>query len=65
MAGVIAGCGLAIGDRVLINMPMIYETVVAMLACCRLGLFYYIMMGSYTEYMIADRIDDFQVIPII
>src|SRR5215471_3945413 len=35
-AGVLAGLGVERGDRVLIYMPMVPETVVAMLACARL-----------------------------
>ena len=36
-AGVLAAKGVGRGDRVVIYMPMIPETVIAMLACARIG----------------------------
>ena len=36
-AGVLAGLGVAKGDRVVIYMPMVPEAVIAMLATARLG----------------------------
>ncbi|MFN3785262.1 MAG: acetyl-coenzyme A synthetase N-terminal domain-containing protein, partial [Thiothrix sp.] len=36
-AGMLAGLGVAKGDRVIIYMPMIPEALLAMLACARIG----------------------------
>src|SRR4026209_1636682 len=36
-AGALAGQGVQKGDRVIIYMPMVPETVIAMLACARIG----------------------------
>ena len=37
------------GDRVLIYMPMIPETVIAMLACARIGAIHSVVLGDLPQ----------------
>ena len=46
------------GDRVAIYMPMIPETVVAMLACARLGAPHTVVFGGFSAEALATRILD-------
>ena len=46
------------GDRVAIYMPMIPETVVAMLACARLGAPHTVVFGGFSADALASRIVD-------
>src|SRR5579859_4640279 len=46
-AGVLRGLGIVTGDRVVIYMPMIPETVIAMLACARLGAVHSVVFGGF------------------
>lgn len=57
-AGVLAGLGVAKGDRVAIYMPMIPEAVVAMLACARIGAVHSVVFGGFAAHELAVRIDD-------
>ncbi|MCQ8191854.1 propionyl-CoA synthetase [Streptomyces rugosispiralis] len=57
-AGVLAGLGVAQGDRVVIYMPMIPEAVVAMLACARFGAVHSVVFGGFAARELAVRIDD-------
>jgi len=57
-AGMIAATGIAKGDRVIIYMPMIPETVFAMLACARLGAVHSVVFGGFASNELAKRIDD-------
>ncbi|MCF3172047.1 propionyl-CoA synthetase [Streptomyces sioyaensis] len=57
-AGVLAGLGVAKGDRVAIYMPMIPEAVVAMLACARIGAVHSVVFGGFAAPELAVRIDD-------
>jgi acyl-coenzyme A synthetase/AMP-(fatty) acid ligase len=59
-AGVLQGFGLNKGDRVVIYMPMIPETIVAMLACARLGAVHSVVFGGFAPRELAIRIDDAQ-----
>lgn len=58
VAGALAGLGVEKGDRVVIYMPMIPETVVAMLACARLGAVHSVVFGGFAAPELATRIDD-------
>lgn len=58
LAGVLAGLGVTHGDRVLIYMPMVPETVMAMLACARLGAIHSVVFGGFASAELAVRIDD-------
>ncbi|MGH3495799.1 MAG: AMP-binding protein, partial [Sciscionella sp.] len=50
--------GVKTGDRVAIYMPMIPETVFAMLACARLGAPHTVVFGGYSSQALIDRIQD-------
>jgi propionyl-CoA synthetase len=57
-AGVLRALGVAMGDRVVIYMPMIPEAVIAMLACARLGAVHSVVFGGFAPHELATRIDD-------
>ncbi len=57
-AGVLKSLGVEKGERVIIYMPMIPETVVAMLACARLGAVHSVVFGGFAAHELAIRIDD-------
>ncbi len=57
-AGVLAGLGVGVGDRVVIYMPMVPEAVVAMLACARIGAVHSVVFGGFAPNELAVRIDD-------
>jgi propionyl-CoA synthetase len=59
-AGMLRDLGVARGDRVIIYMPMIPETVIAMLACARLGAVHCVVFGGSAAPELAVRIDDAQ-----
>jgi propionyl-CoA synthetase len=59
MAGILAkDFGVTKGDRVVIYMPMVPETVVAMLACARIGAIHSVVFGGFAAKELATRIDD-------
>ncbi|MDP9820963.1 acetate--CoA ligase [Nocardioides massiliensis] len=57
-ANALVDLGVKTGDRVAIYMPMILETVVAMLACARLGAPHTVVFGGFSSDALASRIDD-------
>ncbi len=57
-AGVLRKYGVGYGDRVIIYMPMIPETVVAMLACARIGAIHSVVFGGFAANELAKRIED-------
>ncbi len=57
-AGVLAGLGVGVGDRVVIYMPMIPEAAIAMLACARIGAVHSVVFGGFAPNELAVRIDD-------
>jgi len=57
-AGVLRRYGVGYGDRVIIYMPMIPETVVAMLACARIGAIHSVVFGGFAANELAKRIED-------
>ena len=59
-AGVLAELGVTKGDRVIVYMPMVPETVIAMLACARLGAIHSVVFGGFAANELAVRIDDAQ-----
>jgi propionyl-CoA synthetase len=59
-AGALHRLGVGKGDRVIIYMPMVPETVVAMLACARLGAVHSVVFGGFASHELAKRIDDAQ-----
>ncbi len=50
--------GVTKGDRVAIYMPMIPETVVAMLACARIGAVHMVVFGGFSVDALGTRLDD-------
>ncbi|MDN5757495.1 MAG: acetate--CoA ligase, partial [Tomitella sp.] len=50
--------GVKAGDRIAIYMPMIPETVFAMLACARIGAPHTVIFGGFSAKAIADRVQD-------
>jgi propionyl-CoA synthetase len=57
-AGVLAARGVVRGDRVVIYMPMVPETVIAMLACARIGAIHSLVFGGFASPELASRITD-------
>jgi propionyl-CoA synthetase len=57
-AAVLADKGVRKGDRVIIYMPMVPETVVAMLATARLGGVHSVVFGGFAAAELAVRIND-------
>ncbi|CAO3446963.1 propionyl-CoA synthetase [Azospirillum largimobile] len=57
-AGALRAQGVEKGDRVLLYMPMIPQSVVAMLACARLGAVHSVVFGGFAPHELATRIDD-------
>jgi propionyl-CoA synthetase len=57
-AGMLSNLGVSKGDRVVIYMPMIPQTVFAMLACARIGAVHSVVFGGFAAPELAKRIDD-------
>ena len=57
-AGALRGLGVEQGDRVIIYMPMVPETLIAMFACARLGAIHSVVFGGFAPNELATRIDD-------
>src|SRR5215470_6099436 len=58
LAAVLQDFGVGKGDRVLIYMPMIPETVFSMLACARIGAVHSVVFGGFASKELATRLDD-------
>ncbi|MCJ1959880.1 AMP-binding protein [Novosphingobium mangrovi (ex Hu et al. 2023)] len=58
VAAMLEARGVGRGDRVVIYMPMIPQTVFAMLACARLGAIHSVVFGGFAAHELAKRIDD-------
>jgi acetyl-CoA synthetase len=59
-ANVLKGLGVEKGDRVAIYLPVMPETVVAMLACARIGAIHNVVFGGFSAESLAERINDSQ-----
>ena len=57
-ANTLKSLGVSKGDRVVIYMPMIPETLIAMLACARLGAVHNVIFGGYSVESIRSRVKD-------
>lgn len=57
-AGALASLGVGKGDRVVIYMPMVPETAIAMLACARLGAVHSVVFGGFASHELAVRMED-------
>jgi len=58
LGAILRDFGVAKGDRVVIYMPMVPETVFAMLACARIGAVHSVVFGGFAPRELAARIDD-------
>ncbi|MEC9134408.1 MAG: propionyl-CoA synthetase [Pseudomonadota bacterium] len=58
VAGGLRELGVAKGDVVIIYMPMVPETVIAILACARIGAVHSVVFGGFAADELAMRIDD-------
>jgi acetyl-CoA synthetase len=58
LANALKKLGVAKGDRVTIYMPMIPETIVAMLACARIGAIHSVVFGGFSPHAVQGRIED-------
>ena len=59
-AGVLRTLGVERGDRVIIYMPMMPETLIGMYACARIGAVHSVVFGGFAPLELAVRIDDAQ-----
>lgn len=50
--------GIRQGDRVCLYMPMVIESIVAMLACARIGAIHSVVFAGFSAIALADRIAD-------
>ncbi|KAK7873513.1 hypothetical protein R5R35_008775 [Gryllus longicercus] len=57
LAGALAELGVGKGDRVVIYMPMVPETIIAMLATVRLGAVHSVVFGGFAARELCVRID--------
>ncbi|XP_014259510.1 acyl-CoA synthetase short-chain family member 3, mitochondrial [Cimex lectularius] len=57
LSGALASYGVKVGDRVLIYMPLIPETIIAMLATVRLGAVHSVVFGGFAARELCTRID--------
>lgn len=57
-AGALRSLGVERGDRVVIYMPMIPQTLIAMLACARIGAIHSVVFGGFAPQELATRIED-------
>ena len=57
-AGALRAQGVEKGDRVILYMPMIPQSLVAMLACARLGAVHSVVFGGFAPHELATRIND-------
>ncbi|HEX7323381.1 MAG TPA: acetate--CoA ligase [Mycobacterium sp.] len=57
-ANALTELGLSAEDRVAIYLPMIPETIIAMLACARLGVMHTVVFAGFSAHALRSRIDD-------
>ncbi|ORZ40372.1 hypothetical protein BCR44DRAFT_1173422 [Catenaria anguillulae PL171] len=58
LANALHDMGLRKGDTVCIYMPMVIETIVAMLACARLGLVHSVVFAGFSAESLRDRLNN-------
>jgi propionyl-CoA synthetase len=57
-AAMLQSLGVRKGDRVIVYMPMVPESVFAILACARIGAVHSVVFGGFAAASLAARIDD-------
>ncbi|WP_024875440.1 acetate--CoA ligase [Saccharomonospora piscinae] len=57
-ANALASLGVGAHDRVAIQLPMIPEAIVAMLACARIGALHSVVFGGFSPAALRSRVDD-------
>jgi len=57
-ANAFTSLGLVAGDRVAIQLQMIPEAIIAMLACARLGVLHNVVFGGFSPTALRARVDD-------
>ena len=57
-ANALISLGVTSGDRVAIQLPMIPEAIIAMLACARLGAMHSVVFGGFSPAALRSRVDD-------
>ncbi|UAL32099.1 acetate--CoA ligase [Nocardioides rotundus] len=57
-ANALTELGVEKGDRVAIYLPMLPETVIAMLACARIGAIHTVVFGGFSSDALASRVTD-------
>ncbi len=57
-ANVLKGLGARRGDRIVIYMPLVPETIVAMQACARIGAIHSVVFAGFSAVSLRDRIED-------
>jgi acetyl-CoA synthetase len=60
LANVLKSFGVVKGDRVCIYLPMIPQSIYAMLACARIGAVHSVVFGGFSAQALQDRINDSQ-----
>ncbi|RJF77122.1 propionyl-CoA synthetase [Rhodopseudomonas palustris] len=58
LAAIMQDFGVQKGDRVILYMPMVPESMVAMLACARIGAVHSVVFGGFAAKELATRIED-------
>ncbi|MFY1045912.1 AMP-binding protein [Chryseobacterium sp. GP-SGM7] len=58
LAGGLVSLGLKKGDTTVVYMPMIPQTLFAMLACARIGVIHNVVFGGFAPHELVVRIDD-------
>ena len=58
LGAILRDFGIEKGDRVVLYMPMVPETAIAMLACARIGAIHSVVFGGFAPRELATRIDD-------
>ncbi|MBA2695085.1 MAG: propionyl-CoA synthetase [Actinobacteria bacterium] len=64
-AGVLRDLGVGKGDRVVIYLPMVPESVIAMLACARIGAVHSVVFGGFAPAELAARIEDAEPVVVV
>ena len=57
-ANVLKRLGAQRGDRIVIYMPLVPETIIAMQACARIGAIHSVVFGGFSAISLRDRIED-------